>query len=255
MGEAAILALGGGSWGAMGSDGRWVSVCSDLGIDVAPLRPSNCGFDMEWSARFAVEQGGSPIKNVALFFEGESCSGELMVTQHGVEGTPVYALSALLREAICELGAAILRVDLKPDLDEARVRHRLSCRRHKDSLSNYLRKSLKLNKTAVALVMECTQPDDRADPDRLAEKIKRLPLRLTAPRPLAEAISTAGGVRFNQLNEDLMVKAHPGIFIAGEMLDWEAPTGGYLLQGCFSTGFRAADGVKRWLASRHSPMA
>jgi len=245
--QAIILALGGGSWGTMGSDGRWVKLFNQLGIDTAPLKPSNCGFDVGWSDRFSAGQDGMPVKNVVLSFAGEAISGELMLTKTGIEGTPVYSLSPLLREEIDAAGKAVLHIDLKPGLDRDEVQWRLDNKRAKDTLSNHLRKSLKLGKGAVTLIMEASEPEQRSDTQALAALIKELPLSLTAARPLEEAISSAGGVRFDGLTEDLMVIARPGIFVAGEMLDWEAPTGGYLLQGCFSTGICAAEGVVRWL--------
>ena len=250
--RATIMALGGGSWGTMGSDGRWVPVFNQLGIQTEPLKPSNCGFEVPWSDRFTVGQEGAPIKNIHLSFAGETISGDLILTKYGIEGTPVYALSGPLREAIEKDGDVVLSVDLKPGLSTEAIEQRLQKKRSKDTFNNHLRKSLKLPKPAVSLIMEATEPSQRADLETLAPLIKNLPLRLTAPRPLDEAISSAGGVGFDGLNEDLMVKSRPGFFVAGEMLDWEAPTGGYLLQGCFSTGVRAARGTLRWLATQES---
>lgn len=248
--DAAILALGGASWPRLGSDGRWVPLVTALGCRVSPLRPANCGFDVAWSS-FMVPHFGQPLKGVALGYGGAVCRGEMVMTAYGVEGGGIYALSAALRDGIARDGSAVLRVDLKPDVSLAAVTERLARPRGRASLSNWLRKTLGLPPQAAALLRE-TQADI-ADPARLAEAVKSLPVVLVAPRPLEEAISSAGGVRFDDLDDQLMVLQRPGLFVAGEMLDWEAPTGGYLLTGCFATGVRAGRGALGWISEkRHS---
>lgn len=232
--DVTVLALGGASWPRLGSDGAWVAA---LGIPVAPLRPANCGFLCAWSDIFRARHEGRPLKRVAAHFGGRVVRGEAVVTADGIEGGAIYALSAPLREAIAVQGEAVLELDLRPDLDRNELVARLGG--PGVSTANALRRA-GLDPTAASLVRE--QDHGRALPDR----IKSARLRLTGTRPIARAISTAGGVPFAAL-DGLMLRARPGVFLAGEMLDWEAPTGGYLLQACFSTGRAAGDQAAAWL--------
>lgn len=245
--RATVLALGGASWPKLGSDGSWADALRGRGVAVAPFAPSNSGFDAPWTARFADMAGGQPLKNIALRFNGRRVRGEIVLTRTGIEGGPVYALSAALRDAIGQDGETTLLVDLKPDLSADAVRDRLGRARGRNSLSNHLRKTLKLDRAAIALLRETLPPDVPADEARLADAVKALPIRLTGVRPLERAISSGGGIAWDEMADDLMVRRIPGLFAAGEMLDWEAPTGGYLLQACFATGVRAGDGVCRYL--------
>ncbi|HSV29067.1 MAG TPA: TIGR03862 family flavoprotein [Candidatus Omnitrophota bacterium] len=234
-----ILALGGASWPKLGSDGGWVPLLQERGVAVAPLRSANCGFDIGWSEHLRTRFAGAPLKSVTLSFAGETRKGEMVVTETGIEGGLVYALSAPIRDAIARDGAAVARLDLKPDWSEQRLRDALAKPRGSRSLSSHLERAAAIKGVAAALLREILPPADLADPARLAAAIKALPLRLTAPRPLAEAISTAGGVRFEDVDESLMLRALPGVYVTGEMLDWEAPTGGYLLTACFALGRKA----------------
>ncbi len=249
--DATVLALGGMSWPRLGSDGAWVRVLREQGIEIAPLKPANVGFEVAWSERFRAEFEGQPLKNIALTFEGRTVRGEAVVTRDGLEGGAIYALSAPLREAIIRDGAALLRISLKPDLDSAALLARLTRPRGKQSFSNFLRKVLGLSPASIGLIHEAAL-SARAKPaalpsPALADLINDLPIRLTGVRPVERAISTAGGITFDQLDERLMLRRKPGVFVAGEMLDWEAPTGGYLLQACFATGATAARGALDWL--------
>jgi len=237
--SATVLALGGASWPRLGSDGGWTGLLSD----VAPFRPSNMGFHVDWSPHFSERFQGLPLKRVALGFAGETRRGEAMVTRDGIEGGVVYALSGALRDAIARDGSALLHVDLRPDLDQAKLAARLSGRGM--SLSNQLRKQAGLSPVAVGLVQEARHAGD-ATP--LPALIKALPLRLTGTQGLERAISSAGGLRFGAVDAHSMLHERPGVFVAGEMLDWEAPTGGYLLQACFSTGVAAARGLLQLVA-------
>lgn len=241
--DAVLLALGGASWPRLGSDGGWAAELAARGVPLAPFRPSNCGFIAGWSLYLAERFAGTPVKTIALTFSGRTVRGEMVLTAQGIEGGAVYALSAPLRDAIERDGEAVLTVDLKPDLTAAQVRERLTARRGR-SLSGHLKAALRLNAAQVALLHEATDDGTRADPARLAAAVKALPLRLTAAAGLERAISTAGGVQFAGVDRaTLELRALPGVFVAGEMLDWEAPTGGYLLQGTFATALRAAQGV------------
>ncbi len=252
--DATLLALGGASWPRMGSDGAWVTPLSAAGIPVAPLRPANCGMTLSWSDVFRERFEATPVKPVALTFAGITTRGEAMVTSYGLEGGAIYALSGPLRDAISRDGHATLRLDLRPDIKPDVLRERLSRKRGSETLSAFLRKAGGLSPVAVGLLRESAGRDLPDAPEALAKLIKSLPLRLTGTRPLERAISTAGGVRFEALDDALMVTARPGLFLAGEMLDWEAPTGGYLLQGTFATGVTAATGLLTWL-DHASPMA
>lgn len=244
---ATVLALGGASWQRLGSDGAWWPWLQARGADLSPLRASNCGFDVAWSQHVASRFGGHALKGVAIRFGDFHQLGEAMVTAGGVEGSLVYAASSLLREAVARDGHATFALDLLPGRDLAWVQRELAHPRGPRSLSTHLKTRLKLDGVKAALIWECVAKEAQADPARLAAAIKALPITVTAPRPIDEAISTAGGVRFEGLDAQLMLRQQPGVFCAGEMLDWEAPTGGYLLTGCFATGRRAGQGADAWL--------
>lgn len=256
--DATLLACGGGSWPRLGSDGSWTTPLAGKGVAINPLKPANCGFVAQWPERFSSKYAGAPLKPIRASFAGIERAGECVVTAGGLEGGVIYALSALLRDAIIEKGEAILALDLKPDVTEAvliqRLTERLAATSKKQSTSNRLRKAARLSPVAIALLRlsqkELAQPE--FDPGQLASKIKNLPVRLTGTQPITRAISTAGGVYKDTLDKNFMLKKIPGIFCAGEMLDWEAPTGGYLLQACFATGAAAAEGIKSWIAEQSS---
>jgi uncharacterized flavoprotein (TIGR03862 family) len=252
--DAAVLALGGGSWPQLGSDGAWAPWLRTRGVDVAPLLPSNCGFDIGWSAHFASRHAGAPLKPVVAHWlddEGDeqSLQGECVVTANGIEGSLVYALSAGLRDAIARDGNATLQLDLSPGRDAVRLERELARPRAGRSLSEHLRRQCGIDGVKAALLFEILGANAGEDIARLVRTIKRLPLRLLRPRPIEEAISSAGGVRLEAMDDSLMLKTVPGVFCAGEMLDWEAPTGGYLLTACFASGRRAARGAVNWLAA------
>ncbi|MBK7766654.1 MAG: TIGR03862 family flavoprotein [Sulfuritalea sp.] len=251
--DAAVLALGGGSWARLGSDGAWVPLLAARGVGVQPLRPANCGFDVPWSEHLRRRFAGAPVKTVSAEFvtpDGALIKreGEFLITEHGVEGSLIYAFSAALRDGIEATGSATLHLDLAPGRSLPRLTDDLAQARGRDSLSNHLRRRAGIGGVKAALLHECATEADLASPARLAAIIKSLPLRLVSPRPLDEAISSAGGVDFAALDKNLMLHALPGTFCAGEMLDWEAPTGGYLLTACFASGRAAGRGVLRWLA-------
>lgn len=248
--DATILALGGASWPRLGSDGGWAGILRARGISVAPLRPANCGFAVEWSEHLRARFAGAPLKRIALSFGGESVRGEATISARGIEGGAVYALAAPIREALADGRDATVRVDLRPDLSAAEAARRLAAPRKKQSLANFLRKTLGLAPAAIALLHETKGAGLPADPAALAQRVKSVALRVTAPFPIDRAISTAGGIAFAELDEALMLRRLPGVFAAGEMLDWEAPTGGYLLQACFATGIRAAEGALGWIGQR-----
>lgn len=253
-GEATVLALGGASWPHLGSDGAWVAAMSRAAVATAPLRPANCGFLTNWSDHFSELFEGEPLKGIALSFGGESVRGEAIVTRAGLEGGALYALSAPLREAIAASGEAILRVALRPDLSQDELQRRIEARDPKQSFSTFARKSLKLSPVAIGLLQECAKnaslPIAEMDARRLAELVNAAPVRLTGAAALARAISTAGGVVFDEIDATFMLARRPGVFVAGEMLDWEAPTGGYLLQASFATGAAAGRGALDWIANR-----
>lgn len=244
---ATVLALGGASWPQLGSDGAWWPTLQARGADLAPLKPSNCGFDVAWSAHLQQRHAGAPLKGVAIHFEGWHQAGEMVLTQTGVEGSLVYAASARLRERLLQDGQATLHLDLLHTRSLAWVQAELAHPRGTRSLATHLKTRLKLEGAKAALIWELVPKAAQADAAQLAAFIKALPLTVTATRPLAEAISTAGGVRFEGLGADLMLQQQPGVFVAGEMLDWEAPTGGYLLTACFSTGRVAGQGAAAWV--------
>jgi uncharacterized flavoprotein (TIGR03862 family) len=243
--DATVLALGGASWPRLGSDGGWTGLLPD--IATAPLRPANCGFIVDWPEPFRARFEGQPLKRVALSFAGRSVRGEAVITSRGIEGGAVYALSAPLREAIAACGPADLLIDLRPDLTLAELGRRLNRPRGALSLSNFLRKAAGLPPLGVALVQQARREGATGD---LATLVKAVPIRLLAPAPIARAISSAGGISLSELDARFMLRSRPGMFAAGEMLDWEAPTGGYLLQACFSTGLAAGRGVLEWLSRR-----
>ncbi|HSN40691.1 MAG TPA: TIGR03862 family flavoprotein [Burkholderiales bacterium] len=251
---AVVLALGGGSWARLGSDGAWVSLLAARGIAVAPLQPANCGFDVGWSEHFRSRFAGQPVKSViAGFTDAQEVThrrqGEFIITDTGIEGSLIYALSAALRDTIAARGMVTLYLDLAPDRDATRVLAEVTHPRGSRSLSSHLQSRLGIKGVKAGLLREALPREDYADPEHLAAAIKALPLKLTAPRPLDEAISSAGGVTFGALDERLMLRELPGVFCAGEMLDWEAPTGGYLLTACFATGRAAGLGALEWLAA------
>jgi len=247
--DAVVLAMGGASWPRLGSDGLWRDWLEREGVAAAPFRPSNVGFDVGWSAVFAERFAGQPLKPVAMTHAGQTVRGEAMLTRYGIEGGAVYALSAGLRDAVERDGTAVLTVDLRPDLSAEALAARLAKPRGKDSAANWLRKAGGLSAPAVGLLREI--PGELpAGADKLAKRIKAVRLTLTGVQGLARAISSAGGVTLDQVDEGLMLIALPGVFVAGEMLDWEAPTGGYLLQASMASGVAAADGALRWLAGR-----
>ncbi len=238
--EVAVLALGGGSWAALGSDGRWMELLAARGIHCAEFRPSNCGFNYPWSQEFQREQAGAPLKNIALRLEGGAESwyrkGDALIAVYGIEGSLVYAASSQIRDAIDAAGECTLHWDLLPDRSEGELRQALARRKPKDSLANVLRKQLHLSGAKLALFKALTSKEQMHDLNALPALLKRLPQTVTSCRPLDEAISTAGGVAFAALDDSLMLNKLPGVYCVGEMLDWEAPTGGYLLTACFASG-------------------
>ena len=245
--NATILALGGGSWPKLGSDGGWVPLLQARGIAVAPLKPANCGFDVGWSDHFRQKFAGEPVKTAVLTFADFARQGEFVITETGVEGSLIYAVSALLREEVAANGRATFHLDLLPDKTEAQIAASLATPRGSRSISSYLQSRLGLKGVKVGLLRELVPAADFADVSRLAKAMKGLAVTVVETRPLAEAISSAGGVMWTGLDERLMVTAVPGLFCAGEMLDWEAPTGGYLLTGGFASGRAAGQGVVKWV--------
>ncbi|HWS74708.1 MAG TPA: TIGR03862 family flavoprotein [Quisquiliibacterium sp.] len=256
--DAVVLALGGGSWPRLGSDAAWVPLLESRGVRVSPLRPANCGFDIGWSEHFSQRFAGHPMKSVELACTGASGTehrrrGEFVITETGIEGSLVYAFSSMLRDRIAADGEALAHVDLAPGRSEPRLAEALSRPPGGRSLSNRLRVLAGLDGVKAALLRELLDEAVLRNPDRLAAAIKRLPLRLRAARPIDEAISSAGGVPFEALDDRLMLRALPGVFCAGEMLDWEAPTGGYLLSASFASGLVAGRGAAAWLGCAPGP--
>lgn len=249
---ATVLALGGGSWARLGSDGAWVPQLEARGVAVAALQPTNCGFEVAgWSAHLRERFAGAPLKTVTLRLPGGTPRrGEFVLTASGIEGSLVYALSAPIREAINRSGNVRIELDLLPDRSAEQIARALARPRGSQSMAKHLHRQLRLDGVKAALLRELTDAATFADPQALAQAIKALPITLVRPRPLDEAISSAGGVRFAELDENLMLRQVPGVFCAGEMLDWEAPTGGYLLTACFASGRAAAEGLLRWLDAR-----
>lgn len=249
--DATVIALGGASWPRLGADGGWTDILGAKGIGVAPLRPANCGFRVAWSDLFRKRFEGQPLKSVALSFGDHAVRGEATITRDGIEGGAVYALSAPLRDAVLANGEAVLQVALRPDLSHADLTKRLSVSRKKQSLSTFLRKQLSLSPASIGLLQEATIASElypsAMSPDQLAAFVNAVPVKLTGVAPLDRAISTAGGISFDEIDAHYMLRKLPGVFVAGEMLDWEAPTGGYLLQACFATGAAAGRGVLEYL--------
>lgn len=252
--DAVVLALGGGSWSRLGSDGAWVPLLAGRGVPIEPLKPANCGFDVDWSPHLRSRFAGHPVKPVVV--TGTTSDGvefrqqgEFVVTETGMEGGVIYSVSAWVRDEIMKTGTALIRLDLAPDRDELHLISDLSRPRGSRSMASHLQRRVGISGVKASLLRECVSKQDFADPVRLGAAIKSLPVRLIAPRPLEEAISTAGGVAFEALDERLMIRMLPGVFCAGEMLDWEAPTGGYLLTACFASGHAAGVGAATWLQS------
>lgn len=251
---ATVLALGGASWPQLGSDGAWVPKLQAQGIEIAPLQSANCGFEVAWSTHLRERFAGAPLKSVALSFtdaqgRSERRLGEMVIGAEGVEGSLIYTFSQRLREALNAHGSATFTLDLAPGRAAQRVLAEVAHPRGARSLSSHLQSRVGIAGIKAALLYEVLSKPQLADAATLAAAIKALPITVRATRPLAEAISTAGGVCFGSLDQDLMLKSLPGVFVAGEMLDWEAPTGGYLLTACFATGHAAGHGVLRWLAA------
>jgi hypothetical protein len=253
--DAVVFALGGGSWPKLGSDASWVPLLAERGVRIAPLQPANCGFDVGWSEHFRTKFAGHPVKSMAVVLRSHTGTeswhpGECVITDTGVEGGVIYTVSASLRDEILAKGSATLRLDLAPDRNIPRLTHDLSRPRGKRTMATHLQRQANIEGVKAGLLREVISKDDFADPARLAVAIKSLPVKLIAPRPLAEAVSTAGGVLFEALDAQLMIRRLPGVFCAGEMLDWESPTGGYLLTACFATGRAAGLGAVDWLTKR-----
>ncbi len=245
--DVIILAMGGASWRRLGADGGWAEPLSQKGVPVAPFHPSNCGFTVAWSEKIKSEFAGAPVKSTKLSYGDQSSRAEFVITKTGVESGSIYSLSAPLRDAILKNGDAIAQLDLFPDQSLETLTEKLGHGRGKQSLSNHLRKTLGLKGARLALVYEFTTPKNRETPADLAHALKNLPLPLTGMAPLDEAISTIGGVTWEALDDTLMIKNMPGIFCAGEMIDWDAPTGGYLITACLATGKAAGLGAASYL--------
>ncbi|MCC7252157.1 TIGR03862 family flavoprotein [Hyphomicrobium sp.] len=247
-----VLALGGASWPRLGSDASWRAPIEDAGIRITPLAPANCGVRVAWSDVFRTRFAGQPLKRIALTLGAETVRGEAMIAAEGLEGGAVYALSAPIRNAIVAHGTAGLHIDLRPDESETELVARLGKPRGKQSLATYLRKALHLDAPAIGLLQEAAHaagtPLGASGPEAIARLVKAVPIRATGLAPIDRAISTAGGIAFDDIDASFMLRARPGTFVAGEMLDWEAPTGGYLLQACFATGRAAALGALTYLA-------
>ncbi|MFC4916106.1 MULTISPECIES: NAD(P)/FAD-dependent oxidoreductase [Bradyrhizobium] len=251
-GSATVLALGGASWPRLGADGAWGDLLAAKGITVSKLRPANSGFTVAWSDVFRDRFEGQPLKGVALTIGAHTVRGEAMITRAGIEGGAIYALSAELRDAVLGIGQATLTIALRPDLDTAALTTRLSGTRGKQSLANFLRKAAQVSPVGIGLMQEAAIASGRSlaafSPAELAHLINAIPIQLTGVASIDRAISTAGGIAFDELDDHIMLRKLPGVFAAGEMLDWEAPTGGYLLQASFATGAAAGRGVLEWLA-------
>jgi uncharacterized flavoprotein (TIGR03862 family) len=248
--DATLLALGGASWPRLGSDGAWATLLRNEGVEITDLQPANCGFDVAWSDIFKNRFAGAPLKSVTATSDAGTFPGEFVISGHGIEGSLVYANAAALRDRLSLDGRADLRIDLAPGRSVERLARDLDRQDTKASLSNRLRKGAGLEGVKSALLRELLPEIALADPQQLARSVKALPIPVLRPRPIAEAISSAGGVRLDNLDERYMLKSWPGIFATGEMLDWEAPTGGYLLTACFATGRAAGRGIMEWLQTR-----
>jgi uncharacterized flavoprotein (TIGR03862 family) len=255
--RATVLALGGASWPRLGSDGAWVSTLAARDVAIAPLRPANCGFCVNWSAVFRDRFEGQPVKGVALSFGGHSVRGEAMITRTGLEGGAIYALSAELRDALAAHAPVTLHIALLPDISTKDLTARLSAAKGKQSFSNWLRKAARLSPPGIGLLQEATIASGGSPASlsaiALAERINAVPVQIESVAPLARAISTAGGISFDEMNSDFMIRRLPGVFAAGEMMDWEAPTGGYLLQAAFATGAAAARGALNFIHQAGHP--
>jgi len=245
--DAVVLALGGGSWSRLGSDGAWIPWLRQAGAEVEPLRSSNCGFDVEWSPHFRERFEGHPIKSVVLSFGSFRQQGEFIITKEGLEGSLIYAASALIRDEIDAKGSAVITLDLAPDRSKEWLIENLSKPRGSRAMASHLEKTVNIKGVKAGLLYEFVSKEDFANAERLAYFIKNLPIPLIATRPLDEAISSAGGVMFESVDEHMMLRSMPCVFCAGEMLDWEAPTGGYLLTACFASGYVAGHGVLKWM--------
>jgi uncharacterized flavoprotein (TIGR03862 family) len=245
--DAVLLALGGASWPRLGSDAGWVGMLREKGVAIADFQPANCGFDVGWSETFASRFAGAPVKSVTVSSDAGTMQGEFVVSRTGVEGSLIYAHASALRERLNREGSACLTLDLTPGRSLEKLAAALARPSPGTSLSNRLRKAAGLEGVKAALLREWADPKDLGDPLTCAKTIKALPVPLLGPRPIEEAISSAGGITFKALDDTFMLQALPGIFVAGEMLDWEAPTGGYLLTACFATGRTAANGMDAWL--------
>jgi len=253
--DAVVLALGGASWPQLGSNGAWVDLLAKKGVDIAPLEPSNCGFDVTWSDHFKAHFAGEPLSPVAISYTNESGMparrlGQFVITEHGIEGSLIYSLSSLFREQIKAHGSTQIHLDLLPDLPLHRAVQHCEHPRGSRSVAGHLQSRLNLRGVKTALLRELCTPETQQNPVLLANAIKALPVTLLSPRPVAEAISTAGGVRLEAMNKELMLKDIPGVFCAGEMLDWEAPTGGYLLTASFASGKVAGKAALNWVARK-----
>jgi uncharacterized flavoprotein (TIGR03862 family) len=252
--SATVLALGGASWPLLGSDGAWVNTLADRDVEISPLKPANGGFTVAWSDVFRNRFEGQPLKSVVLSFGAHTVRGEAVITRAGIEGGAIYALSADLREAVLHSGQATLHIALRPDLDASDLTTRLSAPRGRQSFSNFLRKAAHLSPVAIGLLQEAAIASGASLPSlsaaSLAGLINAVAVQLNGLAPIARAISTAGGISFDEIDTDFMIRRLPGVFAAGEMLDWEAPTGGYLLQASFATGAAAGRGVLKWLNRR-----
>jgi uncharacterized flavoprotein (TIGR03862 family) len=249
--DVAVLALGGASWPKLGSDAAWVDILKREQIRVAPLRPANCGFAIAWTDIFRERFVGQPLKRIALTHDGETTRGEAVIAHYGIEGGAVYALSKHLRETIERTGEAKLTIDLRPDMSQKQLAAPLGQPRGKQSLSTFLRKAASLSPPAIGLLQEAAKGKLGAmGAYEMAGLIKAVPLTLTGTAPNDRAISSAGGIAFDEIDGNFMLRKKPGVFVAGEMLDWEAPTGGYLLQACFATGAAAGRGALEWMKAR-----
>lgn len=248
--DATILALGGASWPRLGSNGLWQNILSDKNILITPLRPANCGFDVRWSKYFLEKFAGTAVKSVRVRFDAQILNGDFIITKNGIEGGPIYSLSSSLRANIEKHGPTKITIDLAPDRPLSKLLISLSSYKSKRSWATHLKKTVNIDRVKIALLRECGPYPPFESMDGLSRAIKNLPITLLRTRPLSESISTAGGVKFKNLNAQLMIKSLPGIFMAGEMLDWDAPTGGYLLTACLALGQAAGVGSAEWLHSK-----
>jgi len=249
--DALVLALGGASWPRLGSTGEWLPLLTGRGVRVEVLKPANCGFDVAWSEHFRSRFEGQPVKSVLLSHGNFKQQGEFIITKNGVEGSLIYAASARLRDEIEKSGRAIISLDLAPASSHGQLVEKVSRPRGSRSMASHLERTVGIKGVKAGLLWEFVPKQELSNPEKLAAAIKDLAIPLIAPRPIEEAISSAGGVKFEELDPHLMIKKIPGVFCAGEMLDWEAPTGGYLLTACFATGRAAGHGALEWLKTKH----